>query len=126
MHCILIGQSAILPRSALSDEDGAGAGTRTRTSSMACSCAAVEHHARSCSRAAALDVQADNNLRAGGSPQPGTLAIHVVKELPLSRHPASVEVGGTAKARTQNKTPGGLASIRAFMTPKGLDREGAA
>jgi hypothetical protein len=53
------------------------------------------------------------------------LAIQIVKELPLSRRPPSVEAG-VVQVQRQNKTPGGLASIRAFMTPKGLDGEGAA
>lgn len=59
------------------------------------------------------------------APQPGTLAIQIVKELPLSRRPPSVEAG-VVQVQRQNKTPGGLASIRAFMTPKGLDGEGTA
>ena len=101
MRCIFIGQHTRKTH-ALSDEDGAGAGIRTRTSSMACSCAAVEHHARIC-RAAELDAQANDDPRAG-APQPGTLAIHVVKDRPPCGA-APPSRSGTSNCNCKQKRP---------------------
>lgn len=105
MHEILIGQNtAPAAGGALSDEDGAGAGIRTRTSSMACSCAAVEHHARSCAGPRRSTCrQTTTCAPACSAARP--LAIHVVKERPRLRRPASIEAGVLQTASTKRKRP---------------------
>lgn len=72
---------------------------------MACSCAAVEHHARSCSRAAALDVQADNNLRAGGLRSPAHWQSKLLKSCLSPRRPLPLKSGVLQKREHKTKSP---------------------